>query len=120
LDIEFIGHLYTRLRTTSDYSATAYQHTLQIITAHAKPQSFIAFASRCLVTALNNGDSSALLLLLATELIAPTVLVMFLHGPHRKHLVSKNNSIFAFVFFAAETCLPSRCPETVAVYRVTA
>jgi hypothetical protein len=36
----------------------------QITTAHAKPQFVIVFPSRCLVTALNNGDSSASLLTL--------------------------------------------------------
>jgi hypothetical protein len=55
----FNDYLYTRLGTTSNYSDIADLHTLQISTAHAKPQSFIVFPSRCLVTDLNNGDSSA-------------------------------------------------------------
>jgi hypothetical protein len=54
----FIVRLYTRLGTTSNYIAIADLHTLQIMTAHAKPQSLIVFPSRCLVTALNNGDPS--------------------------------------------------------------
>jgi hypothetical protein len=54
--------LYTRLGTTSNYSAIADIHTLQITAAHAKPQSCIVFPSRCLVSALNNGDSSAFVL----------------------------------------------------------
>jgi hypothetical protein len=91
----FLDHLYTRLGTASNYSAIADLHTLRITTAHAKPQSFILFPSRCLVTALNNGDSSASVLtplpfglLLTTELIAPAVLVITSrHGPHRKHPV---------------------------------
>jgi hypothetical protein len=33
----FTDHLYTRLGTTSNYSATANLLNLQIITAHAKP-----------------------------------------------------------------------------------
>jgi hypothetical protein len=46
------------------------------------------------------------------ELIAPTVLVIISrHWPHRKHRFS----IVACVFVAAGTCLPSLCPETVAV-----
>jgi hypothetical protein len=52
----FIDHLYPRLGTTSyNYNAIAHLHT--------KPQSFIVFLSRCLVTALNNGDSSASVLM---------------------------------------------------------
>jgi hypothetical protein len=34
--IGFINHLYTQSGTTSNYSAIAYLHTLQITTAHAK------------------------------------------------------------------------------------
>jgi hypothetical protein len=56
---EFIDNLYTLIGTTSNDNAIADLHTSQITTAHAKPQSFIVFHSRCLVTALNNGDSSA-------------------------------------------------------------
>jgi hypothetical protein len=37
LDIGFIDHLYTQLGTTSNYSAIANLHTLQITTAFAKP-----------------------------------------------------------------------------------
>jgi hypothetical protein len=33
-------------------------HTSEITIAQAKPQSLLMFLSRCLVTALNNGDSS--------------------------------------------------------------
>jgi hypothetical protein len=55
----FIDHLYTRLGTASNYSIIADIHTLQIATARVKPQSCIVFPSRCLVTALSNGDSSA-------------------------------------------------------------
>jgi hypothetical protein len=55
----FIYYLYTELGTTSNYSVIADQHTLRITTAYAKPQSFIDFPSRCLVTALNNEESSA-------------------------------------------------------------
>jgi hypothetical protein len=43
---EFIGYLYTRLVSTSNYSATANLHNLQIARAHAKV-SQSAFTSRC-------------------------------------------------------------------------
>jgi hypothetical protein len=62
LVIGFIDHLHTQLITTSDYSAITDLYTLQITTAHSKLQSFIVFPSCCLVTALNNGDSSAAVL----------------------------------------------------------
>jgi hypothetical protein len=55
----FIEHLYTRLRSICNYSAMADLRTLQIIRAHANPQSFIVFPSHCLVISFNNGDSSA-------------------------------------------------------------
>jgi hypothetical protein len=55
------------------------------------------------------------------KLIAPAVLVLTSkHGPHRKHPVSNSNSIVRRVFVAAGTCLRSRCPEKVVVYRVAA
>jgi hypothetical protein len=69
-----------------------------------------------LVTAPSNGASSAFvltplpnwLILLATELIAPTVLVITSrHRPHRRH----RYSIVAFVSVAMGTCLTSHCPE---------
>jgi hypothetical protein len=49
----------------------------------------------------------------STELIAPTVLVITSrHGPHTKC----RSSIVVCVFAAMETCLPSRCLQTVTVY----
>jgi hypothetical protein len=112
----FINHLYTLLGTTSPYNAIADLHTLQITTAHNKPQSLIVFPSRCLVTALKNGDSSVTVLtsLLSdeyptTELIAPTGLVISPHGPHRKN----RSSTVALVSVAARICLLSRCPKKV-------
>jgi hypothetical protein len=51
-----IDHLYTQLRATSNYSAISDLHTF------TKPQSVIVFCCHCLVTTLNNGDSSASLL----------------------------------------------------------
>jgi hypothetical protein len=53
-----IAHLYTRLGTTNNYSAIAELHNLQLTREHAK-SSQSAFTSRFLVTDLNNGDSSA-------------------------------------------------------------
>jgi hypothetical protein len=72
----FIDHLYTRLGITSNYSVTADLHNSQITTAPTRPQSFIVFPSRCLVTALNDGFFSfcahaiAHWLVLTTELSA--------------------------------------------------
>jgi hypothetical protein len=60
----FIEHLHKHLVTTSNYNAIAYLDTLQITTARARPQSFIVFPSNCLITALDNGDSSASVLTL--------------------------------------------------------
>jgi hypothetical protein len=54
----FVDHLYTRLGTTSIYSAIAGLHTLHITRTHDK-SSQSTFTSRFLVTDLNNGDSSA-------------------------------------------------------------
>jgi hypothetical protein len=45
LVIRFIGHLYTRLGTTSNYSATANLHNSQITTAPAKPFSSLSSLS---------------------------------------------------------------------------
>jgi hypothetical protein len=53
-----IGHFNKRLVTTSNYSAVANLHTLQVNTAHAKTSQY-AFTSRFPVTDLNDGDSSA-------------------------------------------------------------
>jgi hypothetical protein len=56
----FIDHLYTPLGTTSNYSATADLHTLQITTAPAKPfPACYVLTSRFLATTSNSGDSSA-------------------------------------------------------------
>jgi hypothetical protein len=103
------NHLYTRLSTTNNYSATAYLRTLLITTAHAKFSQ--SFTSRILVTDLNNGDSSASVLTSlpagwysTTERIAPTILVITSrYGQHRKHPVSNRQSIDACVFVAAES-----------------
>jgi hypothetical protein len=54
----FIDHFKTWVETTSNYSAIANPHNSQITRAHAK-SSQCAFASRFLVTDLNNIDSSA-------------------------------------------------------------
>jgi hypothetical protein len=57
----FIDHLYTRLISTSNYSAIADLHTSEITIAHAK-SSQSASTSRFLVKDLNTGDSSASML----------------------------------------------------------
>jgi hypothetical protein len=80
------------------------------------------FTSSCLVTASNNGYSSASGLKsalndgsLPTELIASIVLRMTpLHGPTRNTVASSTSTI-AFVSVAAKMCLPSRCLETALV-----
>jgi hypothetical protein len=60
LDIGFIDHLYTRLGTTSNYSAADNLHNSQTTTAHAKPfPACCVFTSRSLATASNSGNSSA-------------------------------------------------------------
>jgi hypothetical protein len=104
-----IDHLYTRLESKSNYNAIADLHTLQIATSHTKPQSFIIFPGRWLVTAHKWRFLSFCahafarwLILLTSELIIPTVLVITSrHGPHGKHIVSNSNSICICVFFAA-------------------
>jgi hypothetical protein len=53
----FIDNLHIPLRTTSNYSAIADFHTVQITTRYVFSCS--GFTSHCLVTANNNGDSSA-------------------------------------------------------------
>jgi hypothetical protein len=105
LDFGFIDHLYTQLGTTSNYSALANIHHSQITTAHAKyfPARSV-FTSSCLVTASNNGYSSASALWsylngdylpaasfphrlpYTTDSVVPTVFIITpLHGPSRKH-----------------------------------
>jgi hypothetical protein len=130
--IVYIHDLELQALTTISLISTLYK------SLHAK--SFPACSvvtSRCLVTAFNNGDSSASVLtsLLSgkyptlncqlkysaissqpslqdstdNRLIAPAVLVITSrHGPHRKH----RSYIVACVFVAAGTCLPSCCPVT--------
>jgi hypothetical protein len=60
LNIGFIDHFNTQLVITLNYSAIANFHNLQFTTAHAKfsPACNI-FTRRFLVTASNNGYSSA-------------------------------------------------------------
>jgi hypothetical protein len=57
LNIGFIDHLYTRLGTTSSYSATTDLYNSQITTAPAKHFPFCCVFTVPLVTASNNGDS---------------------------------------------------------------
>jgi hypothetical protein len=59
LNIGFIDFFSTRLGTTSNYSAIANLHTLQITTAPAKPfPACCVFTSHSLVTDSNSGHSS--------------------------------------------------------------
>jgi hypothetical protein len=53
---------YTHDSELQAITAPPLIHTLQMTTAHTKPQYFLVFPSRCLVTAHNNGDSSGAVL----------------------------------------------------------
>jgi hypothetical protein len=53
---EFIDHLYTRLGTTSNYSATANLHALKSLHSKSSP-ALSVFTSRCSVTAPNIGNA---------------------------------------------------------------
>jgi hypothetical protein len=56
----FVDHLYTQLRTTSNYGAIADLETLQFPTAPAKPfPAWCVLTSRSLAAASNSEDSSA-------------------------------------------------------------
>jgi hypothetical protein len=56
----FTDHLYSRLVTTSNYSATANLHNSQIISVPTRPfPACCGFIIRSLTTAYNSGDSSA-------------------------------------------------------------
>jgi hypothetical protein len=110
----FIDYLYTRLGTTSNYSATANLHNSQITRAPVRPfPAWSVFTSLSVATASNSGDSSASctqvlslqppmpnsalnsqlkysstaeLNWLSTNWVAPNLfLVTTLHGPSRKH-----------------------------------
>jgi hypothetical protein len=80
LDIGFIGHFYTQLGTTSNYSTIANPHTLQITTAHAK-------SSESTVKSFQNGgslptDSFLHSLPYRTDSVDPVVfLITPQHGP---------------------------------------
>jgi hypothetical protein len=74
LVIGFIDHI--QIVVTSNYNAIANLHTLQIITAHAKP-SQSASTSRFPVTDLNNGDSSASVLASLLSGEYPTAVMLF-------------------------------------------
>jgi hypothetical protein len=83
--IEFINHL--QIIITTNYDAIAVLHILQITTAQAKP-SQSAFTSRFLVTDLNNGDSSAsvLMSLLSGEYPTTTLLLQLTNSQADGHL----------------------------------
>jgi hypothetical protein len=128
LDIGFIDHLYTRRGPTSDYSATANLHTLQITSAQAKSfPAYCVFTSCSLVTASNSGDSSASTfksslnggslptdsflhrLPCRTDLVVPVFfLITPRHGPRRQHTVYSR-----MLTVSAGMC--SRHPTTVCV-----
>jgi hypothetical protein len=67
----FIVRLYTRPGTTRNYNAVAYLHTYKSLHAKSSPACSV-FTSRCLVTALNNGDSSVSVLTSLQSVEYPT------------------------------------------------
>jgi hypothetical protein len=116
LDTGFIDHLYTQRRTTSNYSAIANLHTLQITTAHAKsfPASCV-FSSHSLATSYNSESSSAPALMSTlndsflhrlpyrSDLVATVVFLATLrHGLRRQHTVHSR-----MLTVSAAMCLPS-------------
>jgi hypothetical protein len=88
-------------------------YTLYKLLQHTPSLSFIIFTIRCLVTALNIGDSSA------------SVFTLLPAGEYYSQLDRTENIPFLTVtiapcsFVSAGSCLRSRCPEGVAVHRVT-
>jgi hypothetical protein len=110
---------------------TTYKHhsELQVITAlslistlYKPPQHPLSlFSSRFLVTAFNNGHSSASRaqilssqspLQSSIESLPKFSSVYPLCTDRVENTVSNSNSIIVFVFLAAETCLSIRCLET--------
>jgi hypothetical protein len=103
LHIGFIDHLYTQLRTMSNYDATTNLRNSQITTAPAKPfPACCVFTSHSLVMASNSGDSSASTLRSSLNgSYLPTVL--FLHSlPYRTDLAAP------VVFLISPQCEPCR------------
>jgi hypothetical protein len=120
----FIDHLYTRLETTSNYSATASLHNSQITTAPAKrfPVCCV-FTSRSMATACNSGDSSASRAQVFSsqppvqnwsKLKPRPLLITSQHGPHTKHSSISAPSLRSCLI--ADKTVPSPCPETALVY----
>jgi hypothetical protein len=119
LENGFIDQLYTRLVSTSNYSATANLHNSQITTAPAKPLSSLSSPAvpwqrplTVQILQLHELKSSLHRLPYRTKLEPCPLFITSRHGPHRKH----TSSIVAFGSVAAGTCLSSRCPETALVY----
>jgi hypothetical protein len=126
---EFIYHLYTRLRTTSNYSATTNLHNSQITKESAKPfPACSVFTSRSLATAFKSGDSSASRAHVLSSQPSLHNSLKRLSCPNclqdnsserttQKHPVSNSTSIVARRFIAAGTCLTVyRYLETYLVY----
>jgi hypothetical protein len=134
----FIDYLHIWLGSTSNYSATANLHNLQITITPTKPfPAFCVFTSCSLAMTSNTGDSSAscaqiwssqtlvqnscqlstelqcyLFSASLAELNWPVAPVLFFitpwQGPHRQHPLSP----VTWVANAAGMCLPNSCPET--------
>jgi hypothetical protein len=125
----FIDHLYTRLGTTSNYSAITNLHNSQITTEPVKPFPVCyVFTSLFLATASNNVDSSAsrahailsclpshnwtgITLYLAYNISARTT-----QETPRFICYSPTVTLLRIRCLATGTCLPSCCPETGLVY----
>jgi hypothetical protein len=89
---QFIDHSYTQLITTSNYSAFANLHTLQIIRAHAKSfQS--ASISRFPVTDLNNRNSSASVLMSLPTASYSTTQQTHCQSQSQSHIATDGQSV---------------------------
>jgi hypothetical protein len=96
----FIDHFYRRLQTTSNYSATAKLHTLQITAANTKSSPALSvFNSRFLATTSNSGDFSASSARVVTvrrisrysqhsTQLSIALLIISQHATHGKHAAS--------------------------------
>jgi hypothetical protein len=115
--VGFIGHFYTRHVSTSNYSANAYLHKspthplsifLPVVSSAVPEQGLLTVE----ILQLHSLKSSLHRLPHRTD----SELTLSRHGPHRNH----SSSIVALVSVVTGMNLRSICPETVAIYRVTA
>jgi hypothetical protein len=125
--------MHTQLVTTSNYSATANLHNSQITAVTTKHfQACCVLASRSLASASSSGNSSAsrTQALSSQPSVENSLSTNFV--PCLKHISTDHIENRALLLLrptvallrtsclATGTCLASRCPETVVVYRVIA